>query len=160
MHSRVHKRGWPRFGSVTVPRGPREASKCRLRVSIAAPSPSLRGLFWKKNWSPLLWRAGNVGGILRDSLCEGNYESKKLPRGNREPIVWREACRCLAGHSGLGGGTVWAVPESGLNLWHKKDLLASTPSVCQPLFETSDFCQLTPHKEWPSNKGPHPCNDP
>ena len=30
------------------------------------------------------------------------------------------------------------VRKRGLNLWHRKDLLAPTPSVRQPLFETSD----------------------
>ena len=29
--------------------------------------------------------------------------------------------------------------KSGLNLWHRKDFFAPTPSVRQPLFETSDL---------------------
>ena len=29
--------------------------------------------------------------------------------------------------------------KRGLNLWHMKDFLAPTPSVRQPLFETSDM---------------------
>ena len=31
------------------------------------------------------------------------------------------------------------VQKRGLNLWHRKDFFAPTPSVRQPLFETSDF---------------------
>ena len=31
-----------------------------------------------------------------------------------------------------------------LNLWHRKDLLAPTPSARQPLFETSDFIMNAP----------------
>ena len=31
------------------------------------------------------------------------------------------------------------MPKRCLNLWHRKDFLAPTPSVHQPLFETSEF---------------------
>ena len=37
------------------------------------------------------------------------------------------------------------VQKKGLNLWlHRKDFFATTPSDCQPLFETSDFCEFGP----------------
>ena len=36
------------------------------------------------------------------------------------------------------GGIGKGAQRRGLNLWHSKDLLAPTPSACQPLFETSD----------------------
>ena len=36
------------------------------------------------------------------------------------------------------GGIGKRVQKRGLNLWHRQDLLAPTPSVRQPLLETSD----------------------
>ena len=36
------------------------------------------------------------------------------------------------------GGIGKRAQKRGLNLWHRKDLLAPTPSARQPLFETSD----------------------
>ena len=91
------------------PRGPREASKCR-EVKIAARqflSLTCRaitltaGAILKEEKIPLLWGRGNLGGILRGNLGEGNCESKIGARQWRVNFG-RQAFRCLAGPSGKG----------------------------------------------------------
>ena len=67
--------------------------------SIAAQLPSPRGQFWKRKKCPLLRGRGNLGGILRDNLGEGNWESKIAARQWRVNFC-REASRCLARPSG------------------------------------------------------------
>ena len=56
--------------------------------SVAAQLPSPRGQFRKREKNPsLLWGRGNLGGILRDNLGEGNCESKIAARSHsRESI--------------------------------------------------------------------------
>ena len=44
----------------------------------------------------------------------------------------------------LIGGDMKRVQKRGLNLWHRKDFLAPTPSIRQPLFETSDSFFVVP----------------
>ena len=67
----------------------RRASWCREATfwprdnfcrSIAAQLPSPRGNFERGKKCPLLWGRGNLGGILRDCLSEGNWESKIAAR--------------------------------------------------------------------------------
>ena len=48
--------------------------------SVAAQLPTPRGQFRKREKSPLLWARGNLGGILRDNLGEGNCEAKIAAR--------------------------------------------------------------------------------
>ena len=48
--------------------------------SLTAQLPSLQGLFWERNHSPLLGWRRNLGGILRDDLGEGVWESKIAAR--------------------------------------------------------------------------------
>ena len=43
------------------------------------------------------------------------------------------------------------MPKRGLNLWYVRDFLATTPSVRQPLFETSD--EVGPPKSAPKSEG-------
>ena len=88
--------------------GPEETSWCLgskiaarqfLPLTCRAITPSLRGQFWKRKKCPLLWGRGNLGGILRDNLGEGNWESKIAARQWGVNFC-REASRCLAGSSG------------------------------------------------------------
>ena len=67
--------------------------------SAAAQLPSPRGQFWKSKNCPLLWGRGTLGGILRDNLGEGIWESKIVARQWGVDFC-REASRCLAGPSG------------------------------------------------------------
>ena len=57
------------------------------------------GTILKEEKCPLLWGRGNLGGILRDNLGEGNWESKIAARQWGVNFC-REASRCLARPSG------------------------------------------------------------
>ena len=64
---------------ILMPRG----KNCRETIfsrSVAAQLPSPRGQFRKRGKNPLLWGRGNLGGILRDNLGEGNCEAKIAAR--------------------------------------------------------------------------------
>ena len=70
------RRGTQRsWRDISMPRG----KNCGETI-CAAQVPSPRGQFSKRTKNPLLWGRGNLGGILRDNLGEGNYESKIAAR--------------------------------------------------------------------------------
>ena len=67
---------------------------------VMVPSP--QGQCWKRKkalYSSLLWGRGNLGVILRDSVGEGNCESKIAAR-KRGVHACRDTFRSLAGPSG------------------------------------------------------------
>ena len=68
-------------------------------LSLTAPLPSLQGCTVKEETPLSGWR-GDVGGIVRENLCEGICESKIAARQWGVNFC-REALRCLAGPSGL-----------------------------------------------------------
>ena len=114
LQEHLHAHKIPRFrGGVILPRGPGEASWCReaniaarqfLPLNCHAITLTAGGTFERRK-KPLLWGRGNLGGILRDNLGEGNCKSKIAARQWGVSFC-REASRCLAGPSGwvLGGG--------------------------------------------------------
>ena len=68
---------------------------------------------------------------------------QKIPAQSRENTVsvFFQRFRKGVGGRGVGDELVPKYSENSQNcvLWHRKDLLAPTPSARQPLFETSDF---------------------
>ena len=84
------------------------------------------------NWEVQMWFANfrvnqpflkGVGG--RGLATNGRQNTTAIYSQNYVPLLQRGWHRKRA-------------QKRGLNLWHRRDLLAPTPSVRQPLFETSD----------------------
>ena len=93
---------------ILMPRG----KNCRETI-LAAQLPRncpLRGGKFERWKCPLLWGRGNFGGILRDNLGKGNWESKIAARQWGVNFC-REASRCLVGPSG-GGREFWNALEA------------------------------------------------
>ena len=69
---------------ILMPRG-KNCGETIFAAQLPHNYPHHGGNFGKKKKCPLLWGRGNLGGILWDTLGEGNWESK-LPRDNGESI--------------------------------------------------------------------------
>ena len=81
----------------------------------------------------------NVQKIARKSLREFVSEfSEVSKRGWREGVGDKQAPKKFS-RTSPNGGIGKRVQKRGLNLWHMKDFLGPTPSVRQPLFETSEI---------------------
>ena len=128
------------------------ASDLRFRVAISEPkTPSFCGIsgtrkslaiaivrFWcAKKYGCILWTAAN--NLEEIPLkCQrfrkgvgGRGLATNKPRKTAQNILQKCVPLLLRGDIGE------RVQKRGLNLWHKKDFFAPTPSVRQPLFETS-----------------------
>ena len=91
-HSRRARRG------ISMPRG----KNCRETICVSQLPRNYShrgGNLERRKKKPLLWGRGNLGGILRDNLGEGNCESKIAARQWGVNFC-REASRCLARLSG------------------------------------------------------------
>ena len=78
------------FPPAILPKGPGEASKCRdaniaarqfLPLNCRAITLTTGAILKEEKMSSKMWGRGNLGGILRDNLCEGRtWESKIAAR--------------------------------------------------------------------------------
>ena len=130
----------------TFPEGPethldaarQKLPRYNLCRSIAAQLPSPRGQFWKRKKCPLLWGRGNLGGILRDNVGEGNLRVKN--------------CRETVGSQFLPRGI--KMPRRALWVWVAM-IVSQYPAIPGPLVANSEPVIWPKATPWESAKVSH-----